>query len=146
VGAALAIAEGTSGVGSGGGADKASIAAPEALESGVYGRAGGAGAKATAWRGLGRSRRTSGKGRVSAHRVEKDVTEQGESMRWGPQREGLGKSATEQRALTSGGRRGRICQRTEKSDLMRGTHKMGTVGQGRACRMLRCGDTGNDRG
>ena len=49
MGAALAIAGGTSGIGSGGGAEKASIAEPKALESGAYGRAGGAGAKATAW-------------------------------------------------------------------------------------------------
>jgi len=90
VGAALAIAKDTSGIGSGGGADKASVAAPEAFESGAYGGAGGAGAKATAWRGPGRSRRTSGKGRVSAHRVEKDATEQGESTRLGLQR-GTGK-------------------------------------------------------
>jgi len=90
VGTALAIAKDTSGVGSGGRADKASIAAPKAFESGAYGGAGGAGAKATAWRGLGRSRRTSGKGRVSAYRVEKDATEQGESTRLGLQR-GTGK-------------------------------------------------------
>jgi len=60
-------------------------------------------------------------------------------------REGPGKSATKQRALTSGGCRGRICQCTEKSDLTRGTHELGTVGRGRACRMFRCGGTGNDR-
>ena len=60
-------------------------------------------------------------------------------------REGLGKSATEQRALTSGGCRGRIHQCMEKSDLTRGTHKLGTVGRGRACRMFQCGGTGNDR-
>jgi len=40
VGAALAIAKDTSGVRSGGGADKASIAAPKAFESGAYGGAG----------------------------------------------------------------------------------------------------------
>jgi len=53
MGTALAIAKGTSGIGSGGGADKASVAAPKALESRAYGRAGGAGVKATAWQGLG---------------------------------------------------------------------------------------------
>jgi len=90
VGAALAIAKDTSGIGSGGGADKASIAAPKAFESRVYGQAGGAGAKATAWQGPGRSRCTSGKGRASAHRVKKDATEQGESTRLGLQR-GTGK-------------------------------------------------------
>jgi len=53
MGAALAIAKDTSGIRSGGGADKASIAAPEAFESRAYGGAGGAGVKATAWQGLG---------------------------------------------------------------------------------------------
>ena len=105
MGTALAIAGGTSGVRSGGGADEASIAEPEALESGAYGGAGGAGTKATARRGLGWSQRTSGKGRASDYQVEKDATEQGELTRWGPQREGPGKSATERKALTSGGRR-----------------------------------------
>ena len=62
LGAALAIAKGTLGIRSGGGADKASIAAPEVLESGAYSRAGGAGVKATAWQGLGQSQHTSGKG------------------------------------------------------------------------------------
>ena len=90
MGAALAIAKDTSGVRSGGGADKASVAAPKAFESRAYGGAGGAGAKATAWRGPGRSRRTSGKGRASAHRVEKDATEQRELTRLGLQR-GTGK-------------------------------------------------------
>ena len=55
MGAALAIAKGTSSIGSDGGADKATVAAPKALESRAYGRARGAGAKATAWQGLGRS-------------------------------------------------------------------------------------------
>ena len=86
MGTALAIAKGTSGVRSGGRVDKASIAAPKALESGAYGGAGGAGAKATTWQGLGQSQRTSGKGRASAHQVENDVTKQGESTRRGPQR------------------------------------------------------------
>jgi len=90
MGAALAIAKDTSGVRSGRGADKASVAAPEAFESGAYGGAGGAGAKATTWRGPGRSRHTSGKGRVSAHWVKKDATKQGESTRLGLQR-GTGK-------------------------------------------------------
>jgi len=39
------MAEGTAGVRSAGGADKATIAAPEVLGPGVYGGAGGAGAK-----------------------------------------------------------------------------------------------------
>jgi len=43
VGAALAMAEGTAGVGSAGGADKATIAASEALGPSAYGRAGGEG-------------------------------------------------------------------------------------------------------
>jgi len=90
VGAALAIAKDTSGIGSGGGADKASIAAPKAFESGVYGGAGGAGVKATAWQGPGWSRCTSGKGQASAHWVEKDATKQGELTRLGLQR-GTGK-------------------------------------------------------
>jgi len=42
VGAALAMAEGTAGVGSASGADKATVAAPEALGPGAYGGAGGA--------------------------------------------------------------------------------------------------------
>jgi len=58
-GAALATAQGTSGVGSAGGADTATAAVPEALGPGAYGGAGGAGArKATAWRGLAWGRRT----------------------------------------------------------------------------------------
>ena len=44
VGAALAMAEGTAGVGSASGADTATIAAPEALGPGVYDGAGGGGA------------------------------------------------------------------------------------------------------
>ena len=55
MGAALAIAKGTSGIRSDGRADKATVAAPKALESRAYGRAGGAGVKATAWQGLGQS-------------------------------------------------------------------------------------------
>ena len=46
---ALAIAESTSSVGSDGKTDKATVAAPKALESRAYGGAGGAGAKATTW-------------------------------------------------------------------------------------------------
>ena len=65
---------------------------------------------------------------MSAHQVGKDVSEQGESTRWGPQREGQGKSV--QKALTSGGRRGRIHQHTEKRDPTRGTHDLGTAEQG----------------
>jgi len=41
VGAALAMAEGAAGVGSAGGADKATVAAPEALGPRAYDRAGG---------------------------------------------------------------------------------------------------------
>ena len=53
MGAALAMAEGTSGIGSAGGADKATAAAPEALGPGAYGGAGeGRCDMATAWRGL----------------------------------------------------------------------------------------------
>jgi len=43
VGAALAMAKGTAGVGSAGGADKATIVASEALGPLAYGRAGGEG-------------------------------------------------------------------------------------------------------
>jgi len=56
VGTALAMAKDTAGVGSGGRADKATVAAPKALESGACGRAGGAGAKrpphGKAWDGV----------------------------------------------------------------------------------------------
>ena len=56
MGAALAMAKDTTSVGSGGRADKATVAAPEALESGACGRAGGAGAKrplhGKAWDGV----------------------------------------------------------------------------------------------
>jgi len=45
MGAALAMAEDTTGIGSGGGADKATIAAPEALESRACGGAGEQGLK-----------------------------------------------------------------------------------------------------
>jgi len=41
LGAALAMAEGTAGIGSAGGADKATIAASEALRPWAYGKAGG---------------------------------------------------------------------------------------------------------
>ena len=41
MGAALVMAKGTSGVGSAGGADKATVAASEALGPRVYGEAGG---------------------------------------------------------------------------------------------------------
>ena len=43
VGAALAMAEGTAGVRSASGADKATVAAPEALGPGAYDGAGGGG-------------------------------------------------------------------------------------------------------
>jgi len=90
MGTALAIAKGTSSVGSDSVADKATIAAPKALESRAYGGAGGAGAKATAWRGLGWSRCTYGKRQARAHWVGKDVTKKGESIRWGPAERGRG--------------------------------------------------------
>ena len=51
IGTAHAMAEGTSGVGSAGGADKATVAAPKALGPGAYGGAGGV-RNATACRGL----------------------------------------------------------------------------------------------
>jgi len=43
LGAALAMAKGTAGVGSAGGADKATIAASEVLRPWAYGKAGGEG-------------------------------------------------------------------------------------------------------
>ena len=43
MGAALAMAEGTAGVGSAGRADKATVAASEALRAWVYGKVGGEG-------------------------------------------------------------------------------------------------------
>ena len=45
MGAALSMTKGAAGVGSAGGADKATVAAPEALGPGADGRAGRAGAK-----------------------------------------------------------------------------------------------------
>jgi len=51
--AALAMAKGTSGIGSAGGADTATAVVPEALGPGAYGGAGGTGARmATTWQGL----------------------------------------------------------------------------------------------
>jgi len=51
LGAALAMAEGTTGVGSAGGADKATVAASEALRPWAYGKAGGEGKCETSLRG-----------------------------------------------------------------------------------------------
>jgi len=52
MGTALAMAKGTSGVGSAGGADKATVAASEVLGPRAYGRVGGEVQKASTWRGL----------------------------------------------------------------------------------------------
>jgi len=60
---ALAMAKGTSGVGSAGGADTATAVVPKVLGPRAYGRAGGTGARmATAWRGLAWGRCTAAKG------------------------------------------------------------------------------------
>ena len=52
MGAALAMAEGTSGIGSAGRADKATIAVSKVLGPRAYGGAGGEVQKASTWQGL----------------------------------------------------------------------------------------------
>ena len=66
VSAALAMAEGTFGIGSTGGADKATIAASEALGPRAYGGARGRVREAAAWRDKAWDRRTAAKGSASS--------------------------------------------------------------------------------
>jgi len=84
--AALSMAESPAGVGSAGGADKATAAAPEALGPGAYGGERGREVrKAIARPGTGP---THGGERASERRVGKNATSRGAPTRWGSQREG----------------------------------------------------------
>ena len=88
MGTALAMAKGTASVGSAGRADKATIAASEALGPLAYGRAGGEGKckkppQGDAWHWVNAPLQE-GK-RVP---VELDMTLRGALTSWGPQKEG----------------------------------------------------------
>jgi len=89
VGAALAMAKSTSGVGSASGADKATVAVPKALESGAYGRAGRIGAErplhGKAWRGVDAPSQKAEQALVGLERIE---LRKG-NRRVGARREGL---------------------------------------------------------
>jgi len=85
--AALSMAEGAAGVGSAGGADKATVAAPEALGPRAYGGVGGAGAKGhrMAKPGMGSTHRCE---RASERSLSRKECDRGALTRWGPQEEG----------------------------------------------------------
>jgi len=89
--AALAMAESPAGVGSAGGADKATVAAPEALGPGAYGGAGGGEAGAKGHRiarpRMGPMHRGQRASERSLSRKERDIARGTDEM--GPQREGL---------------------------------------------------------
>jgi len=82
VGAALSTAEDAAGVGSGGRADKATVAAPEALGPGAYGGAGGCEMPphGKAWREVDAPLREGERASVECDR--------GALTRWGPRKEG----------------------------------------------------------
>jgi len=145
--AALAMAKGPAGVGSAGGADKATVAAPEALGPGAYGRARGGRCErpshGEAWHGADAPRQ---EGERASSRKEHDLargTDEVGTAEEGSPRDlsGHRKNATEWGLLTSGDCRGRDEEGHGKNATLAptswGPQKEGPVRKGGGCDRVR---------